>query len=213
MTYTIWNYDAGAAVKRGARYPRPGHSDSVRRDPTNLVPNCPPDLKGQNGERLGWLREIEVRETLAPWQKHGSPSYGEPDMSTGTVTVSIPAVDMSLEEVLERKLALVDLEFQRRVDAGHVINGVRFGLTDKAFTTLELGGQEADANGSFMAETSHGDVVTITGTSQTNPIVASLRHVYRNLAEGQASLKQSMRSAADLTTLKAIDETQDSHWT
>jgi hypothetical protein len=85
--YSIYNIDTGDLIARGQPFPRPGMIESVRRDPTNLVPNCPDDLKGPNGERYGWIKEIKVNGDLSPDQLYGDPIYGDPDFDAGTIEV------------------------------------------------------------------------------------------------------------------------------
>jgi hypothetical protein len=83
--YSVYNLDTSELVARGQSFPRPGMIESVRRDPTNLVPNCPDDLKGPNGERYGWIKEVKVNGDLSSDQIYGDPIYGNPDFNAGNV--------------------------------------------------------------------------------------------------------------------------------
>jgi len=82
--YSVYNLDTSELVARGQSFPRPGMIESVRRDPTNLVPNCPDDLKGPNGERYGWIKEVKVNGGLSSDQIYGE-VYGDPDFDAGNV--------------------------------------------------------------------------------------------------------------------------------
>ena len=85
--YTVWDYDASTVVARGAQFPRKGVTEAVRRDPSMLIDNCPPDLKGPAGERYGWIKEVKVNGDLSSDQIYGDPIYGDPDFDAGTIEV------------------------------------------------------------------------------------------------------------------------------
>ena len=113
-TYSVYNLDTSELVARGQSFPRSGMIESVRRDPTNLVPNCPDDLKGPNGERYGWIKEVKVNGDLNPGEVHGDPVYGEPDLVTNTITVTIPARDRTQSEIEQKKFQLKQAVNQER---------------------------------------------------------------------------------------------------
>ena len=85
--YSVYNLETGDLVARGQSFPRPGMIESSRRDPTNLVSNCPDDLKGPNGERYGWIKEVKINGDLSLNQIYGDPIYGDPDFDAGTIEV------------------------------------------------------------------------------------------------------------------------------
>jgi len=85
--YTVWDYDASTVVARGAQFPRKGVTEAMRRDPSMLIDNCPPDLKGPAGERYGWIKEVKVNGDLSSDQIYGDPIYGDPDFDAGTIEV------------------------------------------------------------------------------------------------------------------------------
>jgi hypothetical protein len=120
--YTVWDYDASTVVARGAQFPRKGVTEAMRRDPSMLIDNCPPDLKGPAGERYGWLREVVAQSSLSTSQKAGDPVYADPDFDAGTVAVTIPAVSKTQAEIVADLAALrataksaVNAERDRRV--------------------------------------------------------------------------------------------------
>jgi len=85
--YSVYDLDTEALVARGQNFPRSGVPEAMRRDPSNLVSHCPPDLKGPNGERYGWIKEVKVNGDLSPDQIYGDPIYGNPDFDAGTIEV------------------------------------------------------------------------------------------------------------------------------
>lgn len=89
--YSVYNLDTDEPVARGVGFPRSGVAESARRDPSNLVSHCPPDLKGPNGERYGWLREVVTEAPRDTWEVTGERSYEEPDFDAGTVAVTAAA--------------------------------------------------------------------------------------------------------------------------
>ena len=112
--YSIYNLDTSELVARGQSFPRPGMIESIRRDPTNLVPNCPDDLKGPNSERYGWIKEVKVYAALSPGEVYDDPVYGEPDLVANTVTVTIPGRDRTPSEIQQKKAQLKQSVNQER---------------------------------------------------------------------------------------------------
>lgn len=113
-TYSTYNLDTSELVARGQSFPRPGMIESVRSDPTNLVPNCPDDLKGPNGERYGWIKEVKIYADLNPGEVYGDPVYGEPDLVANTVTVTVPGRDRTPSEIEQKKTQLKQSVNQER---------------------------------------------------------------------------------------------------
>lgn len=112
--YSIYDLDSLTLVARGQPFPRPGMVESVRRNPTDLVTNCPADLKGPNGERYGWVKEVIVYADLNPGEVYGDPVYGEPDLVANTVTVTVPGRDRTPSEIEQKKAQLKQSVNQER---------------------------------------------------------------------------------------------------
>lgn len=100
-TYSVYDLDTETLIARNQVFPRSGVLEGARRDPTNRVTNCPSDLKGPNGERYGWIREIVTRQPVGANQEEGKTIYGSPNFTSGVILVTIEASDLPAEEILE----------------------------------------------------------------------------------------------------------------
>jgi hypothetical protein len=220
MKYTVRNNDTGEIVARGQDFPRSGVTETVRRDPSNTIPNCPADLKGPNGERYGWFAEIKTYATLASGQKYGDPEYGTPSMSTGQVSVTYPAAGLSQAEVDAKVIVLrsdrkseASTEFGSRVAAGFVVAGIRFGMNATAFETLtQAKALLTETPGTpIKAVTSFGSRVNVTSAAQADAVITALRVEYNRLVGKEADLYDAI-DTYDFSQLQALDVTSDSHW-
>lgn len=221
MAYSIWDYGTASWVSHGQSFPRPGMIEAVRADPTNSVSNCPPDLKGPGGERYGWFREVYVPDEVGADQKLGSSeTYGDPDFSDGTVDKSIPAVDLTADEIAARKLSLAEArkaeaseEFNARVSNGFVVGGGRFGMNATAFETLTQAKELLTENPGtpIKAVTSFGSRVDVTSAAQAEAVIAALRAEYNRLVGKEADLYDAI-DGYSFSQLQALDVTSDSHW-
>jgi hypothetical protein len=220
MKYTVRNNETEEIMARGQDFPRSGVTETVRRDPSNTIPNCPADLKGPNGERYGWFAEINTYATLASGQKYGDPEYGTPSMSTGQVSVTYPAADLSQAEVDAKVIVLrsdrkheATKEFERRTGEGFVVGGSRFGLNARAFETLTQAKEVLSVNPGtpIKAVTPYGSRVDISSVAQCDAVIAALRVEYNRLVGKEANLYDDIDTYS-VAQLQALDVTSDSHW-
>lgn len=144
IRYSVWNYDGAPAawVAHGQSFPRSGVSEAFRSNPSNLLPNCPADLKGPNAERYGWFSETRTEDAPDADQLLAEIEWGEPDFEAGTVVGHRSAVAMTSGELATKLAADQAAVIARATAMGLEVDSLT-GAERLKYTSLQIPGQSS----------------------------------------------------------------------
>lgn len=202
-------------VARGQRLPRPVWGADAWLDPGANVPNCPKEFVG-----FGWWPEFRSADPVVDGHKQGVAVWQSPDQAEKCVFLHAPAVALSeadrKSEVirkLNRMKADVPRIFSEKVAAGYEVSpGVRVGLSDQAFVTMQQAEDHLRAGGApFYARTSKGDRLYVEDADSVAAIIAAMRSTYLGFVKREDELTDALESINTSGTSAQIQAEIDQH--
>jgi hypothetical protein len=204
-TYAKVDLSDFSVVARGQRLPRSVWGDEIWADPeAHFGARCPADYAG-----FGWWPEFNDFQPLGDDEKRAAAAWQAPDQVERRVVLlfaAVPQSEVELRSAQVRRLAelrgAVSAKFDKMVDDGYeAAPGVRVGLTDKAFVTMQHAVDHLSAGGTpFTARTSLGSRIHIDTTVNVQAVVEGMRATYLGFAKREDALQAALDAAESAAT-------------